>query len=144
MNKFFKDNAYLSEEGKQMLKPLVEALEKIFGTQDVKDMDVLEMNTLGSNMAKIVGDFVFETIRAKNDLTRKFNEMSDEQFEAYLKVKYGDMHALVSLTKEELARVPRLTKEQLEKALAEGMKAYEGAMNQSGVRIDPNLRFRVK
>lgn len=143
MNKFFKDNSYLSDEGKQILKPLSEALEKVFGTQDIKDMSVQEMNVLGSNMAKMVGDFVFEKTRAKNDLTRKFNEMNDPQFEAYLKAKYGEMWMLTSLTTEELDRLPHIPKETLDRAMAEGHKIYEDAMrNQSGVRIDPNLRFK--
>lgn len=143
MNKYFKDNAQLTDEGKQVLKPLSEALEQIFGTQTVKDMSVQEIETLASNMAKMVADFVFDKKIVKNEIVKKFNEMTDEQFEAYLKAKYGPQYMLVGLTKEELDRVPPLSKEDLKKAMEEGRQAYKAVYeSRSGVRLDPSLRFK--
>lgn len=51
-----------------------------------------------------------------------FTEMSDEQFYSFLKEKYGDNWALVSLTPEEFARLPSISPEEIKEALEQGRK----------------------
>lgn len=72
----------------------------------------------------------------------KFSEMSDEEFEEYLKEKYGPKWILISLTDEEYDRVSvdvEKIKEALRKGMEEARKAWE---NRSCIGVDPRLRFR--
>jgi|SRR5579885_730370 len=141
--KFYKENGFLSEEGKKLLAPVAEALSKVFASADVREMSESQLRVLGSSLAHMVGETTTNVIQSKAEVTRRFEQMSDEQFEAYLKAKYGDKWMLVSLTPEEFARVRPLSKEEIEKALEEGRKASEEYYrNVPAVRINPGLRFR--
>lgn len=141
--KFYKENGFLSEEGKQLLAPVAEALSKVFSSLDVREMSESQLRILGSSLQHLVGEATSNVIQNKNEITRRFESMTDEQFEAFLKVKYGDKWMLVSLTPEEFARIRPISREEIEKALEEGRKAAEEYYrNVPAVRIDPGLRFR--
>ncbi len=140
MSKLFKENGFLSEDGekifKETLDPQISALLK-------QGQNENEIRLIASLIHKRVGDAAANLIQAKKEIANKFAQMSNEQFEGYLKAKYGDRWLFVSLTPEELDRVPRLTKEEISAALEEGRKAREEAERATPmVRINKNLRFR--
>jgi hypothetical protein len=144
MKKMYKENGYLSEHGEVVTHPVKMALYKLLNQDEqVKQMDESELRVLGSALQKIVGDQISDRIQFKKEVARKLAEMKDEQFYDYLKEKYGDNWMLVSLTGEELARCPRLSKEEIEKSLEEGRKAAEEYYRSvPAVRVDPGLRFK--
>src|SRR5574338_899647 len=129
MKKLFDGNGFLSEEGKKTFEKVQETLSETI-TDVCRDMSESEMLTVQATLAKMVGDTMSWHMQSKRDLKNRFAAMSNEQFEAYLKSKYGARWHLVSLTKEELDRVPRLTRDQVTEALSQGIKAamefYEG------------------
>lgn len=146
MNKLFAENGLLSADGKMVAQPLASGLESVFSNPQVKSMSEAEIRALGSNLSKMVGDFISERLQAKRDIANKFNEMNDAQFEAYLKVKYGDRWMLVTVTQDEMDRVrtmAAMSDERIREALEQGRKDREAAMQANPcVRIDPGLRFR--
>lgn len=122
MNKMFKENGFLSEEGKKVLQPLHDELTELFSNPEVRNMSVSELRVLGANLAKAVGDLTSEAILARNQMSAKLAAMSDEQFEAYLKARYGEGWMFQSLTPEELERAPRLQTEEIMNTLKESAK----------------------
>jgi hypothetical protein len=142
MNKsWFKDNGFLNDEGKEALASFQKALDKVMTLAEAQDMSMAEFQTLQGNMAKMVGDQFTNFFQAKREIAKKFSDMTDAQFESYLKEKYGDRWMLVSLTKEEFARVPPIPQEVLDKT-AEEVRNLREAFCFGGVRIDRNLRFK--
>jgi hypothetical protein len=122
MTKMFKDNGFLSEEGKKVLQPLHDELMELFSNPEVRNMSVSELRVLGANLAKAVGDLTSGAILARNQMAAKLAAMSDEQFEAYLKARYGEGWMFQSLTPEELERAPRLQTEEIMNTLKESAK----------------------
>jgi hypothetical protein len=122
MNKLFKENGSLTEDGHNFIKPLRMALSEIFLSNEAQDMSSSELLILGSMLSSIVADSVSERILAKNHLFNKINAMTDEQFEAFLKVKYGKRWMLSALTNEEQDRPPKLNKEKIANLLKDGLK----------------------
>src|SRR5690606_36085487 len=142
-NKYFKENGFLTSEGENLLNPVEKAIKSVFSQEDVKSFSESQLRILGSALAKLVGDTVSDHQQAKREVKAKFAAMTNDQFEAYLKAKYGDRWMLVSLTEEEFERLPRLSNEEIKAALEEGRKAREEfERNVPMVRIDPSLRFR--
>lgn len=117
MSKMFRDNGFLSEEGKQVLQPLHDGLMEVISSKDVRDMSVAELRTLGANLAKAVGDVISEQIYARSQVSKRFESMTDEQFEAYLRAKHGDRWMFVTLTPAELERCPKLQQQEIENIL---------------------------
>ena len=141
--KFYKENGFLSEEGKKLLAPVAEALSKVFTSVEVREMSESQLRILGSSLSHLVGETTSNFIQSKAEVTRRFESMSEEQFEAYLKAKYGDKWMFVSLTPEEFARVRPISKEEMDKALEEGRTAAEEYYkNVPAVRVDSGLRFK--
>jgi hypothetical protein len=66
MSKLFVDNGLLSDQGKQLLKPVSESINKLFQSHEVKNLSVTQFRTLGANLAKIVGDAVSDYLINKN------------------------------------------------------------------------------
>lgn len=143
MNKLYKENGLLSEGGEVVTHPVKMAVYKLLNQDEqVKQMGESELRVLGGCLQKIVGDLISERIQFKNEVAKKLAAMKDEEFENYLKEKYGDRWILVSLTEEELDRVPRLSEEQIQNALEQGRRDREAAANAPIPYIDPGLRFR--
>ena len=122
MNKMFKENGLLSEEGNKVVQPLQDALTKVFTSKEVRDMSIDEIRALGANLAKIVGDSISDRIHHKKYLENKFAAMTDDQFESYLKDKHGDGWMFASLTQSELDRFPKLQRDKIENILKESAK----------------------
>lgn len=141
MRKLFQGNGFLTEEGKNTFQTLQSVLDGLVATV-CRDMSESEMLTVQAALAKMVGDTMSNAMQAKRDLKNKFAAMSDEQFEGYLKAKYGDKWRFVSLTTEELDRVPRLTREEIEESLSKGIKAAIEFYNGSPIVRPTKLPIR--
>lgn len=106
-NKFselFKDNLELTEDGKQFLKPLTDVLNQIFQIANTNGFNSTQKQILASKISNIVGTEVFKSVQDHIDLVRKLSNMSDDDFEIYLKTKYGDKWILITLLPEEFDR----------------------------------------
>lgn len=114
MNKLYKENGFLSKEGRALVSPLEGALEAILSSPDVKDMSESELRTLGGSLSKIVGDAISNTIVNKSDIQNKLNAMTDAQFESYMTVKYGKNWIFHTATSEELSRCKSLASNKME------------------------------
>lgn len=66
MNKMFKDNGFLSEEGKKVLQPLHDGLMEVRSSIEVRQMTVQELQVLQANLAKLIGDFISDEIYIRN------------------------------------------------------------------------------
>lgn len=122
MKKLFEGNGFLTEEGKKAFASVQSQLNETLNNV-CRDMSESEMLMVQATLAKMVGDTMSWHIQAKRDLHNKFAAMSDEQFEGFLRAKYGEKWRCFSLTKEELDRCPRMTQEQVREALSKGIKA---------------------
>lgn len=122
MSKMFRDNGFLTEEGKKVLQPLHDGLMEVISSKDVRDMSVAELRTLGANLAKAVGDTISEQIFARTQVSNRFEAMTDEQFEGYLRAKHGDRWMFATLTSAELERCPKLQQKEIENILKESAK----------------------
>lgn len=122
MKKLFTGNGHLTEEGRNSFQTVQSALDGVLSTV-CRDMSESELLTVQAALAKMVGDTMSWHIQAKRDLRNKFAAMTDEQFEGFLKAKYGEKWRFISLTKEEYERVPRLTQEEVRESLSKGIKA---------------------
>lgn len=66
MTKMFKDGGFLSEEGKEMVRPMAEGLMQVLASEEVGSMSVGELQTLQANLAKMVGDCMSAMIYFRN------------------------------------------------------------------------------
>ena len=62
----FKENGFLSEEGKKVLQPLHDGLMEVMRSVEVSSMSVQELQVLQSNLAKLIGDTVSGAIYVRN------------------------------------------------------------------------------
>lgn len=65
MSKLFKENGFLSEEGKRALQPLHDAFMEVMSSPEVRAMSTQQLQMLQSNLAKLVGDTVSDAIQSK-------------------------------------------------------------------------------
>jgi hypothetical protein len=66
MIKMFKENGFLSEEGKKVLQPLHDGLTEVMSSVEVRNLSLQELQTLQANLAKLVGDAVSDKIYVTN------------------------------------------------------------------------------
>ena len=104
------------------------------------------LQTLHSNMSRMVGDAVANVVQAREEIEadKRNNplwKLTDEEFHASLKEKYGEKWMLVGLTKEELNRCPRPSRKEIREALEMGA-ADAASIVYPHVHINPGLRFR--
>lgn len=136
LNKFVSETGFLTNEGKlEFEKTLAAPLKEVLALATTE----AEVNMLGGVLSHFVADMI-STRRFKiKETASKFDAMSDDEFDQYLKNKYGDNYFFVSLTDEEMKRVPRLSKEAIEKAIAEDIEnmgeVYSGARPRSDLRF---------
>lgn len=106
LNDSFDEHGYPTKIGKHAIIPFTVTMEKIFSSEYVKDMTVDETKNLIKNLYSIMEKMLSKRIEGKEKLIAQFAGMSDEQFMAYLKVKYGKDYMLTSLPIEEYNRLP--------------------------------------
>jgi hypothetical protein len=124
MIKLINDNGLLSKEADQLLLEFRAALSNIMLSDEVLDMNEQQLRTFGCSLSKLVGDAVSNKANQKVINSSKFSEMTDEEFETYLQNKYGDRWSVMTLTPEEVSRVPVITQEQIKKILEESSASY--------------------
>ena len=66
MTNMFKENGFLSEEGKKVLQPLHDGLMEVMRSVEVSSMSVQELQVLQANLAKLIGDAVSGAIYVRN------------------------------------------------------------------------------
>lgn len=66
MSNMFKENGFLSEEGKKVLQPLHDGLMEVMSSPEIREMSVQELQVLQANLAKLVGDAVSGAIFVRN------------------------------------------------------------------------------
>lgn len=66
MTKMFKENGFISEEGKKVLQPLHDGLLEVISSPEVRAMTVQELQVLQANLAKLIGDTMSGQIFARN------------------------------------------------------------------------------
>lgn len=142
MNKYFTENGFLSEDGKKLVEEFNSGLVATLNQAGAKNMSEAEIRTLGCNLGKILGDTISNLLQTKSDSKNSFSVMTDEQFEAHLKNKYGARWMLVSVTKEEFDRVKIMVTMSDEKMKEAWEEAREAALSHVSQVIDSGLRFR--
>lgn len=66
MTKMFKENGWLTEEGKKVLQPLHDGLMEVMSSPEVRAMSVQELQVLQANLAKLIGDTTSGAIFVRN------------------------------------------------------------------------------
>lgn len=120
---------------KQLLGEFKYALEKIMASDEVYEMSQTEVRNLGATLSKVVGDTICEQIAIRLKARNKFFKMTDQEFENYLKDKYGPNWAFMSCTPEEYERVPTLDLEKILKDMSSVGEALAHHLNCNGVRL---------
>ncbi len=131
MDKLFKENGFLSEEGERVFKELLDGKIATLLKQGNSEN---EIRLIGSLIQKRVGDAVSNAVQAKREIAAKFAAMNDKQFQAYLVAKYGDNWMFQSLTPDELDRCPKLQQQEIENILKESAK-HVTKFPRNGVRF---------
>lgn len=74
---------------------------------------------------------------------KNLSEMTKDEFELYLKEKYGPRWMFVELTQEEFDRLDPPTEEEIQEALRKGAEDYRKfCEKKNSIGVDPKLRFR--
>ncbi len=71
MNKMFKENGFLSEDGKRVLDPLYDGLLAVMRSPEVQAMTVQELQVLQANLAKLIGDVMSAEIYVRNNFDKE-------------------------------------------------------------------------
>ena len=120
MNKFFDEKGNLTEWARRVMLDLTYGLEQLMASDDVCNMTESELRNLGSHLAAMMGNAVSNKISRKLQKQTVFDAMSDDEFYAYLKEKYGNLWQVLTLTEEELRRVKPISHEKIEELLKKG------------------------
>ena len=124
MSHYFNENGSLSEEGKTFLTNFRSGLEMLFDTDELRELTECELRMLQSNMIELISTKFSNRIASKIYKANKFANLTDQEFEDYLKNKYGNMYPFMSLTEEELHRVKPLSEKMILEAIQQGQKEY--------------------
>jgi hypothetical protein len=114
--KWFKENGFFSEDGDHAMMHFRDGLNDLMFKDEIHEMSVAQLQTLKSNLYKMVGDAISEALASKRALAAKFAAMSDKEFYAYLDDKHGDFWPIVNggLSREEEDRLPTSKLRELE------------------------------
>lgn len=110
MGSYFNKDGTLTPEGENLLIHYRGAIESLFDTEECTDLSLEETKWLQKAMLTMLNDRCAKRITHKQKLIDRLNEMSQEEFEAYLQEKYGSVWQFLTLSHEELARVPKKKK----------------------------------
>lgn len=97
-----------------------ELVDKIITHPDIDYLTSDELEMYAESILKILFSKVRAKMTEKQDLAIMLEKMSNEEFEEYLKNKYGPRWMLVTLLPEELDRCPPILEEDIEAALKQG------------------------
>lgn len=108
---WFKDAGVLNEEGQRATIDFRSDLENLLAKDEVREMTFAELQTLGSNLHKLIGDAISNKISSRMQFANALEQMTDEQFVAYLRAKHGELWSVLTLLPEEIQRKRSLKKE---------------------------------
>lgn len=140
--KLFTEQGFLNKDGEKAVTKLKSELERLLTEAKAEDIQ-----TLGCILHKIVGDAVSDAALAKRQLTNKFNAMSDEEFDLYLKNKYepivgAQWFLKAPLTEEEGERISQTFTRNIQQWMEkEKNKPRE---QHYGVRLSPRHKPRYR
>lgn len=135
MRKIFNDDASLTEEGKSIFLDFNIGLSRAMHSDQAHDMGEDELLILSTHMHKVIGDAITNRISCKRQLKAKLQVMTDQEFDTYLKAKYGDNWFIHGLEPEELARVPLSDFQKLADEMTSVSQEIMKHMNCNGVRL---------
>lgn len=78
MTKMFKENGFLSEEGKKLVEPFRDQLMALYANIEVANMSEQELFVLQANLAKMVGDMSSWMIQAKKDIDKVISPWAEQ------------------------------------------------------------------
>lgn len=140
MKKVFDEKGGFTEHGNSLLLDFQYGLAQVMTTDEVFHMSESELRLLGSLLSSVIGNVISARIARKLQISSSFTTMTDAEFESYLENKYGVSWRFMSLTEEEMVRVPKLTDEQIKEALEEGARDRKSVEDFQGSLIDPSIR----
>lgn len=142
-NDLVQQNGFLTEEGRKLLEPVTDALQKVLYSSELRGATDEQIRLLGSIAMAQVADSVSQKVQRKVNIENSLKAMTDNEFEMYLKQKYGDKWNTTSLTPEEFERCPVPSVESIKTVLEEGRKARQDAeRNTPYLNIDYNRRYK--
>lgn len=97
-----------------------ELVDKIINHPDITYMSSDELDMYSEKILRILFSKIKAKMTEKQNLEIMLDKMSNEEFEQYLKDKYGPHWMLVTLLPEELDRCPVITDEEIKEALRQG------------------------
>lgn len=131
MSKLYKENGMISEEGKQVFKETFDSTVQKLLSQAGSET---EIRMIASLIHARVGELAFDTIQNISSL----DKLSDDEFDQFLKDKYGDDWMQKALPHEELNRLRNY------RGLAEFVAKFnepKNKLNKPGVPVS-NLRYK--
>lgn len=135
MNKMFKENGDLTADAKRMLMDFNYGLSQVMASDGAHDMTESELLLLGTHLHKLIGDTITNRIVNKRQFQKMLDALTDEQFDTYLKDKYGETWFIHSLEEEELKRVPLPDLQKLADEMASVAQNVAMYMDSNGVRL---------
>jgi hypothetical protein len=135
MKEFFNGNGVLTKDGIDLLLEFNTALDNLLASDEVHDMSESEIRTLGSVLAKILGDRISNRIASKIQTISQFDKMTDKEFEEHLINRYGNNWTMLTLSPEEFARLPTVDFDQLIKDMRAVGESIIKHLNCNGVRL---------
>lgn len=118
MKKYLKENGFLSDEGKKLVEMFEKGLSAALNHQDLEHVNSAEIQTLGSNLMKMVADAVSQRVQvARKWENNPFYNMSDEKFKEYLSIKYNS--PFKSLTPDEYERYGPIARTEVDQIVKE-------------------------
>lgn len=114
------DQGFLSENGKKVLQekflPAVQELLTLTTSEN-------EIRVMSSVLSNLIGKTTANLVQQYYDHKEDINEMSNEDFETYLKNKYQNFNLATSpITDEEMKRFAHLAMQQVKEAMQEGFQ----------------------
>jgi hypothetical protein len=112
LNKLLSEIGFLTAEGKAELeKNLAPAVKDLLSYASTE----AEVNMLGSALVHYVAEMISSRKLKIKESATQFDSMTDQEFDKYLFLKYGEGFTFVDLNDEEMRRAGRLSKETVEK-----------------------------
>lgn len=144
MTKWFQENGYLSDHGKEALAKFKTVLTELFSLPEVKDMNEAEVLTLQANMLNLISRQVSGEILSRKEEVVRLAALSDEHFDSFLAEKYGPDYMLkASLTKAESDRSLESFSRRIKKAMEEGLAIHKAVVGQTSLpSFDPGPRYK--
>jgi hypothetical protein len=104
MSHYFNQNGSLNENGKRLLTHFKGALDQLFNSMELHDLNKTELLMLSTTMLSMVSNRITNRLAFKQKKSDEFRAMTDQEFEAYMNEKYGSVWKFLELTEEEEIR----------------------------------------